>query len=103
MAEKSAHIHATLIVAGLAKTKEQKDLYGDTSELRETLHQALTGKKYKLDCGNCVTFCHHLGNKVTISHFFLLNRSTFSVVVGLTVNILEPTSKSISEGLLISV
>ena len=47
-------------------TKEQKLQYADTDKLREILHRVLAGKKFKLDCGHCVTFQHHLGNNVTI-------------------------------------
>jgi hypothetical protein len=47
-------------------TKEQKAEYAETDELRKILYRALAGKKFKLDCGHCVTFCNHLGNNVTI-------------------------------------
>lgn len=47
-------------------TKAQQAAYAETEKLREILEKALAGKKFKLDCGHCVTFCHHLGNNVTI-------------------------------------
>jgi len=47
-------------------TKEQKLQYADTDKLREILHRALAGKKFRLDCGHLVSFGYYLGNNVTI-------------------------------------
>ena len=47
-------------------TKEKKELYQETDALKEILAEALTGKKFKLDCGHHFTGCHNLGNDITI-------------------------------------
>jgi len=47
-------------------TKEKEMQYQDTDILRNILHQALNGKKFKLDCGHHITFHHSLGNDITI-------------------------------------
>jgi len=47
-------------------TKEKEVLYEDSEHLKEILIKTLTGKKYLLDCGQHVTFGHHLGNDITI-------------------------------------
>jgi hypothetical protein len=46
-------------------TKEQANKYKSTNELRTIIKQ-LKGQKFKLDCGHHVTFCHFLGNDITI-------------------------------------
>ena len=46
-------------------TKEEKAHYEDTDALRQILRQ-LKGRKFRLDCGHHVTFCHFLGNDITI-------------------------------------
>jgi hypothetical protein len=48
-------------------TKEQKEKYQSTEELRRLLRQ-FDGKKFRLDCGHYVTFGHFLGNNVTIQN-----------------------------------
>ncbi len=47
-------------------TKEEKERYADTEELREILYKALNGKKFRLDCGHHASFFHPFGNNVTI-------------------------------------
>lgn len=47
-------------------TNEEKTKYRDTDELRDILNRALTGMKFKLDCGHHITFGYHLGNDITI-------------------------------------
>ena len=47
-------------------TKEQKQRYKSVELLRGLLQEALTGKKFQLDCGHHVTFGKYLGNDVTI-------------------------------------
>jgi hypothetical protein len=46
-------------------TENQKKAYEETDALREIL-KTLKGKKFKLDCGHHITFCHNLGNDITI-------------------------------------
>ena len=46
-------------------TKEQKQEYRPTSELREVL-DILNREKFVLDCGHHVTFNEVLGNNITI-------------------------------------
>ena len=48
-------------------TKQQKEQYRKTDELRSILHQ-LKGMKFKLDCGHHTTLGHHLSNDITIRH-----------------------------------
>ena len=55
-------------------TKEQKEKYVRTEELRRFLGQ-LKGKKFILDCGHHVTFAQNLGNNVTI-----LNGSKLEII-----------------------
>ena len=47
-------------------TKEEKERYEEPELLRDILQRALTGKKFRLDCGHYVTWNHQLGNDVTI-------------------------------------
>ena len=44
---------------------KRKDVYQDGEELRNIV-KSLKGKKFRLDCGHCVTFGCFLGNDVTI-------------------------------------
>ena len=46
-------------------TNAEKDTYENTNALRKMLKQ-LKGRKFRLDCGHHVTFCHFLGNDITI-------------------------------------
>ncbi len=46
-------------------TKQEKEAYEDTEELREILSK-LKGRKFRLDCGHYVTFGHCLGNDITV-------------------------------------
>ena len=46
-------------------TREEKDRYRETDELRRILSQ-FKGMRFKLDCGHHVTFGHYLGNDITI-------------------------------------
>ena len=46
-------------------TKQQKEQYRETAELRYIISQ-LKGMKFRPDCGHHVTFAHHLGNDITI-------------------------------------
>jgi len=46
-------------------TKQQKEQYRETSELRHIIFQ-LKGMKFRLDCGHHVTFGHNLSNDITI-------------------------------------
>ena len=47
-------------------TKAQKEKYESTELLRDILHRALNGKRFKLQCGHHVTFGQFLGNDITI-------------------------------------
>ncbi|MFC1895417.1 hypothetical protein ACFL0Q_01980 [Thermodesulfobacteriota bacterium] len=46
-------------------TRTDKKKYQDTDKLRRLLSR-LEGKKFRLDCGRHITFCHFLGNDITI-------------------------------------
>lgn len=46
-------------------TKKQRETYQDVEALQNII-QSLKGKKYRLSCGHHVTFCHFLGNDITI-------------------------------------
>ena len=46
-------------------TKEKKAAYEDTEILKQII-ATLKGRKFKLDCGHCVTFGYFLGNAITI-------------------------------------
>ena len=46
-------------------TKQQKEAYQDTEALRKII-KSLKGRKFRLDCGHCVSFGHFLGNDITI-------------------------------------
>ena len=46
-------------------TRQQKQIYEDTAELRKILH-SLKNRKFILDCGHHVTFGYFLGNDITI-------------------------------------
>ena len=47
-------------------TREQEAEYEPPERLKEILKEALSGKKFRLDCGHHVSFWHFLGNDVTI-------------------------------------
>jgi hypothetical protein len=47
-------------------TKEQKEYYQSTEQLRDILKRTLGGKRFKLDCGHHVSFFHFLANDITI-------------------------------------
>lgn len=47
-------------------TDEQKSKYSESELLKNILVRVLEGKKFRLDCGHHVTWCHHWGNDVTI-------------------------------------
>jgi len=47
-------------------TKEQKEQYQSTEQLRDILKRTLEGKRFKLDCGHNVSFFHFFGNDITI-------------------------------------
>jgi len=49
-------------------TKKQIAQYRETEELRMFFIQ-LKGMKFKLDCGNHVTFGHNLSNDITIRNY----------------------------------
>ena len=46
-------------------TQKEKERYQDIGELRQ-IFARLKGKKFKLDCGHCVTFGYFLGNDITV-------------------------------------
>jgi hypothetical protein len=46
-------------------TQQEKEKYLDVEKLRKILKR-LKGKKFRLDCGHHITFCHHLGNNLTM-------------------------------------
>ena len=46
-------------------TKEKRNTYQDTEDLRRLLLQ-LKGRRFRLDCGHHITFGHFLGNDITI-------------------------------------
>ena len=46
-------------------TKAEKEKYEETELLTKVILD-LTGRKFRLDCGHCVTFGQFLGNNVTI-------------------------------------
>jgi len=46
-------------------TKQQKQAYQDVEELKKII-QNLKGRKFKLDCGHCITFGFYLGNDIMI-------------------------------------
>ena len=47
-------------------TKEEKERYEGPELLRDILHRALNGKRFRLMCGHHVTFGSNLGNDITI-------------------------------------
>jgi hypothetical protein len=49
----------------LEMKQQEKERYRDVEELRRFL-KSLKGKKFRLDCGHKITFCHHLGNNLTV-------------------------------------
>ncbi len=44
---------------------QMKEQYEDTDVLKQIIKD-LKGRKFCLDCGHHVTFCHWLGNDITI-------------------------------------
>jgi len=46
-------------------TQEEKAKYESADALREIFIK-IKGKKFRLDCGHHVTFCHNLGNNIII-------------------------------------
>jgi len=56
----------SIIEGETAMTKEKKELYQEIDALKKILAEALTGKKFKLDCGHHFTGGTNLGNDITI-------------------------------------
>ena len=48
-------------------TKQEKEVYRDSEELRDIIKN-LKGMKFRLDCGHHVTFGFFLGNDITIQN-----------------------------------
>ncbi len=46
-------------------TKQEREVYQDSEELRRIIKQ-MKGMKFRLDCGHHVTFGYYLGNDVII-------------------------------------
>ena len=46
-------------------TKQEREVYRDSTELRKIIKQ-MRGMKFRLDCGHHVTFGFYLGNDVII-------------------------------------
>ncbi len=46
--------------------KEEKSRYSEPEALRDILKRLLSGRKFRLDCGQYVSFGHFLGSDITI-------------------------------------
>ena len=47
-------------------TRQQKQQYNEPEILRDILQRALSGRKFRLDCGHHITFNASLGNDLTV-------------------------------------
>ena len=47
-------------------TKQEKERYEEPEMLRDILHRALNGRRFRLECGHYATFGTNLGNNITI-------------------------------------
>ena len=62
---------------GINMRNEEEEKYEEVKELREEIEK-LRGRKFRLDCGHHITFCHHLGSDIMI-----YNRKSLRIICSL--------------------